>query len=114
MKPLSILITTIVYFSSLSIPALAGQIWQGKGEIVRGAGGGGLLDLKIEVEGNNVKFLTGPSQNQQFTLSGNSLNGSAEIASLRWHFEQNPQQLNVTLYQEKPYRVILYRLSQSN
>lgn len=112
MKPLSIMITTVIYFSSLAIPAIAGQIWQGKGEIVRGTGKGGSLELKLEVEGNTVKFLTGPSKNQRanLNLQGNRISGSVEIASNNWHFEQQNRQLIVTLYQKQPQRVVLYRL----
>ena len=113
MKRLLILITATIYLYSLQMPAIAGQIWQGKGKIVRGAGEGGSLELKIEVEGNTIKFLSGPSRNQQGRInsSSSSLNGSVEISNNTWHFKQENGRLAVTLYQQKPYRVILYRLS---
>jgi hypothetical protein len=109
MKSLSMVVALIIFVCSFSMTAMAGQIWQGKGEIVRGTGEGGSLKLKIEVEGNTVKFLSGPHRNQQVTIS--NLNGSAKIAQNTWHFEMQNGKLTITLYQEQPYRVILYRLS---
>lgn len=102
-------VAVIVFVCSSSVTAIAGQIWQGKGEIVRGTGEGGSLNLKVEVEGNTVKFLSGPHKNQQVTIS--NLNGSAEIAQNTWDFKMQNGKLTITLYQKQPYRVILYRLS---
>jgi hypothetical protein len=113
MKSLLVFLTGIIYLYSLQMPAIAGQIWQGKGTIVRGAGEGGSLGLKIEVEGNTVKFLSGPSRNQRGRINSpsSSLNGSIEISNNTWYFKQENGQLAVTLYQQRPYRVVLYRLS---
>ncbi len=113
MKSLLTIITTMIYVSALSAPSIAGQIWQGRGQIVKGAGEGGSLELKIEVEGNTIKFLSGPSQNQQVRInsSSSSLNGSTSVSGNTWNFKQQNGKLAVTLYQKQPYRVILYRLS---
>ena len=113
MKPLLTLITAIIYFYCSQMTAIAGQIWQGRGKIVRGAGEGGSLELKIEVEGNTIKFLSGPSRNQQGRINSasSSLNGSIRISRNTWHFKQENGRLAVTLYQQQPNRVILYRLS---
>jgi hypothetical protein len=109
MKSLSILITTIIFVCAISMTAIAGQIWQGKGKIVRGAGEGGSPSLKIEVEGNTITFLSGPQRNQKVTIP--NLNGSVEIAQNTWRFQKQNGKLTITLYQKNPYRVILYRLS---
>lgn len=113
MKSLLSICTTLMCFNALSVQSLAGQIWQGRGQIIKGSGEGGTLELKIEVEGNTVKFLSGPSQNQQGRINSSisSLNGSTSISGNTWHFKQENGQLAVTLYQKQPYRVILYRLS---
>ena len=109
MKPLLTLIATIIFACSFSLTAIAGQIWQGRGEIVRGTGQGGSLRLKIDVEGNTVKFLSGPNRNQKVKVS--NLNGSVKIAQNTWQFQMQNGNLTITLYQQQPYRVILYRLS---
>jgi hypothetical protein len=112
MKLIAMLLTSAITVCSLSSQAMAGEIWQGKGEIVRGTGEGGILELKIEVEGNTVKFLSGPSQNQQITFKSRFPfpNGTIQLAQNSWSFERKKQELVVTLYQQQPYRVILYRL----
>lgn len=109
MRSLSTLVAVIVFVCSSAMIAMAGEVWQGKGKIVRGKGEGASLNLKVEVEGNTVKFLSGPHRNQQVTIA--NLNGSAQIAQNTWHFKMHNGKLTITLYQEKPYRVILYRLS---
>jgi hypothetical protein len=109
MKSLLTLIATIIFFCSSSVIAVAGQIWQGQGEIVRGTGQGGSLGLKIDVEGNTVRFLSGPDRNKQVKVS--NLNGSVKISQNTWHFQMQNGNLTITLYQQQPYRVILYRLS---
>ena len=109
MKSLSILIATMIFVCSFSTTAIAGQIWQGKGKIVRGAGEGGSLNLKIDVEGNTVTFLSGPHRNQKVSIA--NLNGSVQINQNTWQFSRKNGKLIVTFYQKKPYRVILYRLS---
>lgn len=112
MKLIPILLTSVITVCSLSVQAIAGEIWQGKGEIVRGAGEGGSLELTIEIENNTIKFLSGPSQNQKITLKSTSPfpNGTIKLPPNTWNFTRKNQELAVTLYQEQPYRVILYRL----
>ncbi|WP_431705646.1 hypothetical protein [Geminocystis sp. CENA526] len=91
---------------------MAREIWRGKGQIIRGEGEGGLLNLILEIDDNTIKFLSGPSQNQVISLNSYSshLNNSIAVMDDTWHFQSQNSELTVTLYQKKPYRVIVYKL----
>jgi hypothetical protein len=110
--------TAILILCIASMPVFAKQTWQGSGEIIRGVDRGGSLELLLVTEDNLVEFLSGPSENLQARLKSSSdnkrgLNGSVETDAGVWQFEQFESELKVTLYQRKPYRVILYLLHPS-
>ncbi|MEO1402272.1 MAG: hypothetical protein AAFV72_13655 [Cyanobacteria bacterium J06635_1] len=107
--------TTLVLFSapaliwSISgVSALATQPYEGPGRIIRGAGKGAVVpELQLETQGNTVRFLSGPDAGEQIELDDED---SAETATGTWQFSRTDNQLEATLYQDEPYRVIFYRL----
>jgi uncharacterized protein (AIM24 family) len=88
--------------------ALASQVWEGGGRIIRGAGKGAAVPvLQLETDGNWVTFLTGPDAGERVQLTEDE---SAETDTGIWQFFPDDTQLEVNLYQDVPYRVIHYRL----
>ena len=96
----------------LSFPALAKELWQGKGRIVSGEGEGASVGLKILVQEDRVTFLSGALKGQQIKLaSANPLEGEVITDVGIWRFLESEQELGISLSQNTPYRLIHYRLS---
>lgn len=105
------LFTTVLTISSLSFPALAQELWQGKGRIISGKGEGASVGLKILVKNKQVTFLSGISQGQQIQLaSANPLEGEVKTDMGIWRFLESEQELGISLVQNTPDRLIQYRL----
>lgn len=96
---------------SINNPAIAEtKNWSGSGQITSGSGQGASVSLELRQSGNQIKFLSGPSQGEQASL-GSDLNGSHEDPGVgTWYFERFDNELEVTLYQEEPYRIVNYSL----
>ncbi|MEM7590741.1 MAG: hypothetical protein AAF383_04350 [Cyanobacteria bacterium P01_A01_bin.83] len=102
---------TLLTISSLSFPALAQELWQGKGRIISGEGEGASVGLKILIKDKQVTFLSGISQGQQIQLaSANPLEGEVETELGIWRFLESEDELGISLSQNTPARLIHYRL----
>ncbi|NJK56990.1 MAG: hypothetical protein HC939_13760 [Pleurocapsa sp. SU_5_0] len=105
------LVTISLAISTLSFPALAQKIWQGKGRIISGEGEGASVGLKILVKDKQLTFLSGISQGQQIKLdSVNPLKGEIKTDMGAWRFLESEQELGVIWSQKEPYRLIHYLL----
>ena len=105
------LVTISLAISTLRFPALAQNIWQGKGRIISGEGEGASVGLKILVKDKQLTFLSGISQGQQIKLdSVNPLKGEIKTDMGEWRFLESEQELGVILSKKKPYRLIHYLL----
>ncbi len=105
------LIATTFTLLVLSFPALAKELWQGKGRIISGEGEGASVGLKVLVEDNQVTFLSGALKGQQIELaSANPLEGEVKTDVGIWRFLESEQELGISLSQNTPYRLIHYRL----
>ncbi len=95
--------------SLVSAQELREGTWEGNGRIVSGIGQGGGVELELVVQGNQVRFNSGPDANQTVAVeSGKALTQSGD-----WAFEQcgdNMENLCVTFEQNQPARVIRYLL----
>ena len=83
--------------------------WEGTGRIVSGSGQGGGVELELEVQANQVKFISGPDASQTVTVE----RGRVSSQNGDWAFEpcgDNMENLCVTFEQNRPARVIRYLL----
>lgn len=101
---------TALVYAILCLPALAGQVYEGSGQIVSGPGQGGSVNLRLEIEGNRVRSLSGPPLDGNIQSDG-SLNGVVRMGANTWRIEQCGADLCVQLQQAQPKRSIHYRLS---
>ena len=99
-------IVPVLLWSLSTLPATASQIWAGTGRISRGIGQGGLVELRIEIDGNAVKTLHGPR------LNGVMQNRTIQNNLGRWEFRPCQQNLCVILNRTSPPQTILYQLHQ--
>lgn len=98
---------TTAIVSSLNSPAQA-LTWSGTGVITSGSGQGGTVTLSLNINGNNVKFHSGPSQYEEL-LSIN--NGVVKSSAGIWYFQRCDRDLCINFEQYNPSRTIYYRLS---
>ena len=90
------LVTISLAISTLRFPALAQNIWQGKGRIISGEGEGASVGLKILVKDKQLTFLSGISQGQQIKLdSVNPLKGEIKTDMGELQFLESEQELGV-------------------
>lgn len=91
--------------------AIASETWVGRGQITKGEGRGGYVELRLAKNGNNITFYSGPDRGELLRLqrsSGKTSNGNS------WKVQKCGTKLCVTLRQYKPKnRVIRYLLTKS-
>ncbi len=104
-------LATLLTVSTLSFPALAQELWQGKGRIISGKGEGASVGLKLLVKDKKITFLSGISKGQKIKLTSvNPLEGEVKTDVGIWRFLESGQELSIILAQNSPYRLIHYRL----
>ena len=91
----------------LALQAIAGQVWAGEGQVVKGSGQGGSTTLKLDLDSTHVTFESGPSQGRSVSVS----NGIARTPEGRWELTQSGNELQVTFY--TPDQIVTYSLHHS-
>ncbi len=96
---------------TLASPAIASETWVGRGQITKGEGRGGYVELRLAKNGNNITFYSGPDRGELLRLqrsSGKTSSGNS------WQVQKCGTKLCITLRQYKPKsRVIRYLLTRS-
>jgi hypothetical protein len=93
----------------LSLPANASQIWEGNGRVISGVGQGGSVKLRLEIEGEQVRSLSGPPLAGKI-FRNPRLNGAIQTPTGNWQIEECDKDLCVNLQQYHPKQIVFYRL----
>ncbi|WP_088242044.1 hypothetical protein [Calothrix rhizosoleniae] len=109
--PIAAISTMGAILCTLVSPAIAAEMWSGRGQITRGEGRGGYVRLQLAKNGNNITFYSGPDQGKRLRLKHSS--GKTRSGNL-WRVQKCGTKLCITLKQSKPKsRVIRYLLKRS-
>ena len=105
----STLSQVLLLLSVLNFPANGSQIWEGTGRVINGLGRGGSVKLRLEIDGEIVRSLSGPSLYGKIKTTP-KLNGTIQTKSATWHLEQCGEDLCVNLQQHNLKQIVFYRL----